>query len=458
MSPSAEGDSGDGGRRPGGSFVHATVRIFSSTRTAVVLIGLVTLASIAGTVLPDTVAHRLVYDRLWFHALLGALGLNVGVCMLSRRRLGAGRVWSFLLHVGILLVLAGATVTFVSAERGSITLHEGEEAHAFARAAQADAQAGLEPLGFVVRLRAFRIVRYPDSHRLLVMRRGAAPLRIRLVPGERVPVPGAGLSLALRSILPEGDGARVQIETSEGARAVVDAAVGNEVPIGETGLTLAVTRYEPAFVLDRATGTVTSNSRAPRNPAVRVALRRGGKAIEERWLFARMPGFGRMGHASGKPPAAKSAVSMQYLHPSVPVLVADMHTPSGVATLRVAAGQGVACPWDRTKMLVYEHRPGSVKEYESDVEVLEGGRVVREHVIRVNAPLVHRGTKFSQQGYDRMHHSWTLLGVSRDSGAWLVNAGFVVMLVGLCGRFYVRPLVRVLKGRAQKEDSADGTS
>ena len=97
-----------------------------------------------------------------------------------------------------------------------------------------------------------------------------------------------------------------------------------------------------------------------------------------------------------------------------------------------------------------------MKEYESEVEVLEKEdcdesdgehkhgeeRVVKHHVIRVNSPLVHKGTKLSQASCAWVGGPVTILSVSRDVGVWFVYAGFLAGVVGVMGRFYLAPILR----------------
>ena len=120
--------------------------------------------------------------------------------------------------------------------------------------------------------------------------------------------------------------------------------------------------------------------------------------------------------------------------------------------LRLTDGDAVVSPWDPGSALLYRRVADRVKEFESEVEVVEHGSVVRRHVIRVNDPLVHRGTKLSQMDYDRRGLRWSQLGVSRDRGEWLVYAGFLALAAGLVSRFYVGPLL----GRMRSGDGARG--
>ncbi len=422
---------------------YAVMDVLSSTRTAVVLISTVAVAAVVGTISPYPVAQKYVYGHLWFHILLGLLGLNLIVCIFWRKRIGLARIWSLLTHSGILLVLVGAIVTLILAERGQIVIREGQELKAFVLEGR---PRGAEPtpLGFALRLLDFRITRYPPVDRLLVMRSNAAPVVLRVVPGRELDVPGAECRLSGVRFMPEeGDGV-VEVAMPGGTKRQVAATVGTTQVVDQDGLSLRILRYEPSFKIDRKTKEVSSDSTEPDNPVVQVALVRDGTEEEPHWLFARVPSFGHTKHGAREP----AKVKMRYLHPRFPVLTAEAETPSGVLPVRLENGRRTPSPWDPALVFIYERRAGPPKEYESEVEVLQDGRVVAHHVIRVNDPLVYEGTKLAQSGYDKENLRYTVLGVSRDSGVWFVYAGFLTMMVGIVGRFYVSPLLRQMRAPA----------
>ena len=64
-------------------------------------------------------------------------------------------------------------------------------------------------------------------------------------------------------------------------------AIGEEAPLGDTGLTLRAITFVPDFVMGE-TG-ITSRSAEPQNPAARVVIIEQGKDDYEGWLFGAMP-------------------------------------------------------------------------------------------------------------------------------------------------------------------------
>ena len=201
--------------------------------------------------------------------------------------------------------------------------------------------------------------------------------------------------------------------------------------------------------MDTETKVASSDAEEPRNPALQVRLVADGKPGPPRWLFARVPSFR---HDRDEKEAGLPVVEMRFLHPAFPVLEAEALTPSGPEKLRIARGSFVQSPWDPTLLLGYERDAGRPKQFESEVEIVEGGRVVKRRIVRVNEPLKHRGVSLHQLGYDDEGLRWSVLGVSRDRGAWVVFAGFIVASAGLFGRFYLRPLLE----RAARARSGEG--
>jgi hypothetical protein len=443
--------------------------LLASTRTAVLLLALIAVAAAAGTLLPDPAARKYVYGRLWFHVLLGLLGLNLAACMAWRRRFGMARIWSLLTHGGILLILVGAMVTLILAERGLIVIYEGEELNAFIPEGRGGQGAGPTPLGFAVRLVDFRLDYYPPVDYLYVMRRGEEPVRLRVSEGRPLAIPGTECRLTGARVITASEGPSVRISMPDGTSLSVPAEVGTTQELdaacqGQPGRrrppdsrekrpALRILRYEPSFKRDNSTGEVFSDTCEPLNPALEVALVRDGETEPPRWLFATTPDSGRVRDGAKEP----EEVTLRFLHPDPPRLEAVATTPSGPRPVRLTVGRSVHSPWDTGLFLAYwRERP--VKEFQSEVHVLEEGRVVRRHVIQVNSPLVHRGTKLSQSAYDERGLRWTELGVSRDSGVWFVYAGFITMMLGLMGRFYVGPLVRQLRAGGPAEGGDDGSS
>ncbi len=69
----------------------------------------------------------------------------------------------------------------------------------------------------------------------------------------------------------------------------VEAKIGQEFRIGDSNYTGIVTDFVPDFMMDLKSRKVTTRSNEPNNPAVRVVVRRGGKAQDTTWAFLNMP-------------------------------------------------------------------------------------------------------------------------------------------------------------------------
>ena len=83
--------------------------------------------------------------------------------------------------------------------------------------------------------------------------------------------------------------------------------------------------------------------------------------------------------------------------------------------------------------------PARVKEYESEIEILEDGRAAARRVISVNRPLDRHGFRLSQSGFDPRDPRRSVLGVSCDPGRFPALLGMALVTLGLAWRCYLRP-------------------
>lgn len=98
-----------------------------------------------------------VYHAWWFVGLWAALAISSLVYILQRR--GYKQKAVFLLHCALLVILAGAFVTFIWGERGYIHLRQGKPLNAFTL------EDGItkQPLPFDIKLVLFEINYHPNS-------------------------------------------------------------------------------------------------------------------------------------------------------------------------------------------------------------------------------------------------------------------------------------------------------
>jgi hypothetical protein len=378
-----------GAKGGGRAAVRDVLGVLSSFRFAIIVVALLTLACIAGSVLPqgEQVARYLevnpgahgrmqvlaalglthVYSSWWFVALLLVFAASLLAC--TARRYGAVRratgparlrvLGSFMTHVSMLLILLGGGIRVIWGEKGVLAFREGDTVTQFELASGAK-----RDIPFALHLKDFEIEMY---------------------------APPEGAIGTLRVAWPE-----------KGVSKEFPVALQQELVLaapGEKGAAfrLRVMRYVPDLVVvSGANGMeVVSRSDEPRNPAIQVQFD-GGQGAHTEWVYGRDVG----GHGGA------AAHSLQF-----------RFVPAAAAA-------------PRGRM---------VKAYKSTVIVRDGGREVREAVLKVNAPLSYGGYTFYQSGYNPADPAWTSLQVVRDPGVSLVLTGFVLMLAGLTAVFCVTP-------------------
>ncbi len=86
-----------------------------------------------------------------------------------------------------------------------------------------------------------------------------------------------------------------------------------------------------------------------------------------------------------------------------------------------------------------QFRDPIVKQIESDVAIVEKGRVVKQGTIRVNEPLTWRGVKIYQTAYGRDKSGFWTTGfqLSKDPGEVIVWIASVILILGLCAAFII---------------------
>jgi hypothetical protein len=109
-------------------------RWLASLQLAVMLI-LVLAAVLAWATILESQHGRdysqwVVYKSSWFTALLGLLGINILAATLARFPWRTSRRGFLITHVGLLLLLAGAVLSFVHGIEGRLTFQEGQSAEA----------------------------------------------------------------------------------------------------------------------------------------------------------------------------------------------------------------------------------------------------------------------------------------------------------------------------------------
>ncbi len=141
----------------------------ASLKLAVILLVLLLIGLSAGTIVETRMnteaAGRLVYYSWWFLGLQGLLYLNLSLSIASLFPWTKGRIGFVVTHASLLLILAGATVTYFDKVEGTLHLWEGESASLIEQHGGAEAVLARYQLPFAVHLDQFVLDTYPGTMR-----------------------------------------------------------------------------------------------------------------------------------------------------------------------------------------------------------------------------------------------------------------------------------------------------
>ncbi len=271
------------------------------------------------------------------------------------------------------------------------------------------------------------------------------------------------------------------------------------------GHTVEVLRYVADFVIGE-NNQVVSRSQFPHNPALQLRVTDPEGVSSEQWLFANYPdmhtpedgpSFKLSYVRAGRDDHVEDLVLIVNQNESKPVVA---HSRNGKLIKRVELAEGetfsigntgielfveafydnanvsremkqsddiVGRPaveieiddgGEKTEHFLWADNPVDVpgyrliyfqdtrvKDFYSELQVVDGGEVVLEKKIEVNDPLRYGVYTFYQSSYDSKGLSWSGLQVRNDPGVPLVYAGFLVQLLGMIVIFYNNPLIKKAK-------------
>ena len=349
-------------------------RFFASVRLLIGLLLFFILICAVGAIVPQNLQPEEIITRYgpvkavwlqrlhftdifhsWYLAFL-LIGLSVNVIACTTRRMmmkamhGIRLVGYLILHLGLIILFAGGTISSLSEQKGFLQIWEGKNSNQF----WSWANRAWRPLPFTVALNQFTVERYPEYE---------APTVLASIPEQ--------------SYAQE-----------------FPADLKQTFQVGGAGYQVTPLRYLPDFALDFKTGQAFARSEAPNNPALLVEIR-GEKGIERRWLLANYP------------------------------------------QLQMAK--------DSRLQLLYRWQPLKVKQFVSQVKILEPGPValkeVKQATIAVNRPLRYRGWRIYQTSFDPQEQRWSGFQISNDPGEKIVYAGFLLLAAGTIIMLGLGPLL-----------------
>jgi cytochrome c biogenesis protein len=220
--------------------------------------------------------------------------------LLARKKIG-GIFGSDVVHVGLLIILAGAIISSLTSVRQDLQMKEGDVLP-------------VPHTVFALRLDKFATHYYPDGSvkdwisSITVMEDGKA-VRTKDIEVNR-PLSYKGYNFYQTSYGWNWDAPSVEIWVKKKADGAVlrklKIKVGERAALEDAdGTTIAVARFLPDFVLGENNQPET-RSLQPDNPAALVEAFRGGAKAVSGWVFANYPDWDQM-HAANADPKAKEA-------------------------------------------------------------------------------------------------------------------------------------------------------
>lgn len=450
----------------------------STVQAGVVLMSALMVCTILGTVIlqglpPEDFARRYgalasplqamaltdVFHAWFFRMLAGLLALASAVSIVRRRHtllrwrnlgiLGA--------HVSVLVVLAGALLGTLMGAKGMIHLQVGESASDFrvdAKAAAKNRPPVVQQLGFAVRLDKFELDRHAQEFNFYTYARNDKG-EYTLIASDRPrkgatvgqPAPGSGVQVTVTRVLSNA------VRKLEGARHTVKLPSGQQIQVepGKTydiadGYKLVAERWLPDFSMDMATKTAASKSDNPDNPVLAVRIVPPGddpSTAKVQYLFGRedmrdMMGQGGHGSGKGSPFAyyfelgnATASWSEGPIGGYSPAVEVEVKWPGSAPEKLVLHGKDsppVKLGPDR--MLSFHEKPNDIKNYNSTLTILKGGKEVLTQRIQVNKPLRYQGVDFYQSNYDPDNPNYSGLQVVVDPGLPIAEFGLWLLFFG----------------------------
>jgi cytochrome c-type biogenesis protein CcsB len=141
----------------------------ASLKLAVILLVLLLVGLSAGTIIESRdgveTAARLVYYAPWFLLLQGVFATNVALAIADLFPWGKKRIGFLVLHASLLVIFAGAAITYFFKTEGQLGLWEGESGNRIVEVDRAGRVVSQHDLPFSVKLDDFVLETYPGTMR-----------------------------------------------------------------------------------------------------------------------------------------------------------------------------------------------------------------------------------------------------------------------------------------------------
>lgn len=213
---------------------------------------------------------------------------------LTAQKRAAGLFGSDVVHLGLLVILAGGIVSGLAGRRADLTLRVGQNLP-------------VPGADFSLRLDEFTTDLYPDGNvrdwksRLTVVEAGRPVLEKTIEVNH--PLPHSGYIFYQSGYGSDWDNPSLELRVKKKSDPAyledIRVHPGETAPVDGGRVEVRVIRFIPDFVLDER-NQPASRSPRPNNPAAQIEGRRGAETLFSGWVFAKFPDFSRL-HGAEEP-------------------------------------------------------------------------------------------------------------------------------------------------------------
>jgi len=187
----------------------------------------------------------------------------------------------------------------------------------------------------------------------------------------------------------------LQVENKKGDRWQIPDEVGQEISLNESRIKILQIFRNFKIAITEGQKIVTDSAGPDTNPAIQINIEFPDGSSEQQYIFAKFP----------QNTYSDAGLKFNY--------ISQLRTP--------------------------------VKDYFSDVTLLEGEKPITKKTIEVNHPLYYGGYHFYQHSYDSKKGQYTILKVHSDSGLNLVYAGYLMLCSGALWHLWFRHFLKFYK-------------
>ncbi len=404
--------------------------------------------SLAGTLILALGLNDL-FHSIWFGALIGGAVAGIAMGAILRWPITLRNAAFFSIHLGLLVILAGAGLSALFAVRGRLDLRAGEPPVSQVEVTEGRRPTGLSlPLGHELSLRKFDVTTH-ETRQLITLYRpdkksGEWELAATFepTPGVRRRLSGKGsfmvvaLHAGTEDLAPNEEvAAKSPHLLTIGEAKPISIELEESIQLGG-GHTLRAVRFFPHFTFDLESKTAKSLGDEPKNPALEVEID-GAR----RFLFSL-----HEGHQAPSPdlPSLKYRYAPANAAPGasagMPSVELELLRPGGTTPHRVTLPLGPegAIEVAKETLLAFEERGAEIKSFRSHllVDGREPASVAVNHPLNVGSWLLY------QVNFDPNDPDYSGLEAVRDPGVVPVFIGFALLFGGILYLLLLQPRFR----------------